>query len=230
MWLKLTTNNVNPFASGNLENIVKAGAISSLGQLRKKVEIDHRHIEHSVTQFFDLFASTALNTAAAPALGQYTPHFAALSTSYARTKDSNAGFFKNSGNLIRDVKALSSDATNVLGKSSYSIVPKFSGAKKGFSLDSTSPLRVRNVGTGKFANPARALKNFRVEVKHTPFAKVKSGFQPETLEATIFKGGYDEIYTKLTNQQPKGKTRHYRGAFHSFMQWWLAEHLPEVLK
>jgi len=228
--LAKSTTNRNPFAAANLSDIVKGGVISSMGQIRQDVKIQQQHIEHSVRQFFDLFAAVGLDTTATPPLGRYTPNYAPLSASYARGKPSGAGFFKNTGTLISDVKALTGQTTNLLGKSSASIEPKFSGAKKGFKLDSANPLRVRNIKSGTFASPAQGLRNFRVEVTHTPFSKVRSGFQPEKLEADIFKGAYDDIYNKLTNQQPAGRTRHYRSAFYSFMQWWLNEHLPEVIR
>jgi len=200
-----------------------------MGELRERVKIEQQHIEHSVRQFFDLFAAVGLDTTASPPLGQYTPSYAALSTGYAQGKPSGTGFFKNTGTLISDVKALTGQTKNLLGKSSASIEPKFAGAKKGFKLDNGNPLRVRNK-SGQFTSPVQGLRNFRVEVTHTPFRKVRSGFQPEKLEADIFKGAYDDIYNKLTNQQPEGKTRHYRSAFYSFMQWWLNEHLPEVIR
>jgi len=228
--LPKSTTNRNPFASANISDIVRGGVLSSMGELRKRVRIEQQHIENAVRQFFDLFAAVALDTTAAPPLGQYTPHFAALSSGYAQSKASGAGFFRNTGTLISDVKALSGNATNILGKSSSTIEPKFSGARKGFSLDSANPLRVRNTSTGAFASPVQGLKNFRVEVTHTPFSKVRSGFRPEQLEADIFKGAYNSIYNKLTNQQPEGRTRHYRSAFYSFMQWWLNEHLKEVIR
>ena len=198
--------------------------------LRKQVKIEQQNIEHHVRQFFDLFAAMALNTTASPPLGQYTPSYTPLSTGYANTKPQGTGFFKRTGSLIEDVKSLSGEATNILGKTSSSIDPKFSGAKKGFNVDSTSPLRVRNTSTGRFANPAQTLKNFRVEVTHEPFANVPKGFRPKTIESKLFKGAYDEIYIKLTNQQPEGTRNPYRPAFYSFMKWWLNEHLPEVIK
>lgn len=226
--VKSTTN--NPFSPQNITHIVKSGVVSSMGELRKSVKIEQQQIENSVRQFFDLFAAMGLNTSASPPLGQYTPSYAALNSSYAASKPSGAGFFKNTGTLISDIKSLSGETKNILGKSSSSIEPKFSGARKGFSIDSVEPLKVRNTRTGTFANPVTSLKNFRVEVKHVPFEKVRSGFRPQQLEADIFKGAYDSIYNKLTNQQPAGKNREYRSAFYSFMQWWLKVHLPEVIK
>lgn len=225
-----STTNKNPFASENIGHVIQSGVASSMGEIREQVKIEQQQIENSVRQFFDLFAAVALDTSASPPLGLYTPQYAALSPSYAASKPSGTGFFKNTGNLIRDVEALSGQTTNLLGKSSSSIEPKFSGARKGFKIESVDPIRVRNTKTGSFASPVTSLRNFRVEVRHTPFSKVRSGFQPEKLEADIFKGAYDEIYNKLTNQQNGGRTRHYRPAFYSFMKWWLNEHLPEVIK
>jgi len=224
------SNTSNPFQAFNLNHVVKSGVISSLPELKKQVKIEHQYIEAAVRQFFDLFAVMALDTTASPPLGQYTPNYTPLSQSYAARKPTGAGFFRKTGTLISDVKSLSGETTNLLGKSSYSIDPKFSGAKKGFSIDSTSPLKVRNAKSGRFSNPVTSLKNFRVEVKHTPFDKVNMGFQPQKLEADIFKGAYDDIYNKLTNQQGPNTHAPYRSAFYSFMSWWLKEHLPEVIK
>lgn len=222
------SNTNKPFTPESLTQVVNRGMVSSLPTLRKDVEKEHQRVEHAVRQFFELFGAIGLDTGASPTFAaRYSPAYAPLSPDYQAQKPSGTGFFKNTGSLIEDVEAL--NPTNLLGNSSYSINPRFSGAKKGFSIESQTPLRVRNIKTGKFSKPSQALKNFRVEVTHTPFSKVKKGFRPEQIEADIFKGGYDEIYAKLTNQQPRGNTRHYRPAFYSFMKWWLNEMLPEII-
>lgn len=225
---KSSTNKPTPF-DGTLSVIVERGLYGSMTELRKEVKQDQYRIENAVSQFFDLFAAMALDTAAAPALDAYTPTYAALSSSYASKKPSGAGFFKNTGTLISDVESLDGQTRNLLGKSSYVINQTNRGAKKGFQIDRLDPLRVRN-SKGNFANPVTSLKNFKVEVVHTPFEKVKGNNSPKDLEKAVFKGAYDDIYNKLTNQQDKGKNNPYRPAFYSFMQWWLNNHLREVIR
>jgi len=222
----LAKSNTNKL-SATIDQIISGGMAGSMKQVRKNAKQDHYRVQNSVSQFFDLFAAMALDTAAAPPLGIYTPKYAALSASYASKKPSGAGFFKNTGALQDDVRNLSSQTTNLLGKSSFYIEQSSRGAKKGFTQVGTA---ARNIKTGKFASGATGLKNFQVKVVHEPFSKVDANFKPKKLERDIFNGAHQDIYAKLTNQQSKGKRNPYRPAFYSFMRWWLNKHLPEVIK
>lgn len=213
--------------SATIDEIVNGAIGGSMKEIRRNAQQDHYRVQNSVAQFFDLFASMAIDTPAAPSLGRYTPNYAPLSTSYASKKPAGAGFFKKTGALQDEVRSLTSQTTNLLGKSSFYIEQTSRGTKKGFTSVGAS---VRSNKTGKFVSNAQGLKNFKVKVRHEPFSKVDANFKPKKLERDIFKGAYDDIYNKLTNQQTKGKRNPYRPAFYSFMRWWLKKHLPEVLK
>lgn len=223
----MAKSNTNKPLSASLEQIVDRAMLGSMKDLRKEVQQDHYRIRNAVSQFFDLFAAMAIDTNGPPNLGAYTPSYTPLSSAYAAKKPAGAGFFKKTGQLQDDVRNLSSQTTNLLGKSSFYIEQSSRGAKKGFSQGATG---VRSLKTGKFVSASTGLKNFKVKVVHTPFSKVDASFKPVRLERDIFKGAYDEIFDKLTNQQSKGKNAPYRPAFYSFMRWWLNVHLKEVLK
>ena len=213
----------------SVDEIVNAALFGSMKELRREAKQQHYRIQAEVAQFFDLFAAMAIDTPAAPALDIYTPTYAPLSAAYKAKKPSGRGFFYKTGDLQSDVQNLTSQTTNLLGKSSFYIEQSSRGAKKGFTADEGNPLRVRGAG-GRFVRRAEGLKNFRVKIVHQPFSKVDRNFKPRKLEKDIFAGAYDEIYNKLTNQQTRGRAGAYRPAFYSFMRWWFKKHLPEVLK
>lgn len=224
----MAKSNTNRPLTAVVDHAVDRALLGSMKEIRANARQQNLRIQNAVAQFFDMFAAMAINTPAAPALDVYTPIYAPLSSRYARTKPANAGYFYKTGQLQDDIRNLTSQTTNLLGKSSYYLEQTSRGAKKGFT--ETSALTPRNIKTGRFVSRAEGLKHFKVKVVHTPFSKVERGFRPRTLEREIFEGAYEDIYVKLTNQQSRGRNRPYRPAFYSFMKWWLNRHLPEVIR